>query len=204
MVEQRADDLRPIRGPEGFEHRHAAPVPIVGQQRREPLVADAQESAILEVRLGHPPAAREIGERAIGQDLLHRPAGALEARAGFDRGLHPSGGRQGERLEDRRPEPRDPERCAALERPHEPRADQHRLHEIVGVPGLEGGVLAVVGEAQELGRAPLTRQLAQAAHGGGGEHRARGRPADLRQGHELAEIALEAAVEARPTVGGRS
>ena len=45
-----------------------------------------------------------------------------------------------------------------LERPHQRAAQQHHLDEVVHVPGLQGGVLAVVGEAQQLARLGLDRR----------------------------------------------
>ena len=116
------------------------------------MVVDAQEPALLEVRLGDRQAGP--GPRApVLEEVDHRAPG-VPTRAAPDRLLHEQLGREAERPNTALPSCRTAAR-PALERPHERAAQQHHLDEVVHVPGLERGVLAVVGEAQQLARLGL-------------------------------------------------
>jgi len=119
------------------------------------MVVDAQEPALFEVRLGDPPGPGQILERPVLEEIDHGAPGVLVPRPAPDRLLHEQLGREAERAEHGAAELVEPQLASLLERPHERAAQQHHLDEVVHVPGLKCGVLAVVGEAQQLPRLGL-------------------------------------------------
>ena len=189
---------RAVRRRHRLELRDTEPSPAVGGELVEPVIVDAQQPALLEVRLRHPPGAAEVLQRQIVEQVDHRRPRPLEARPAVDRGLHPGGRRQRKRVEQGRPQTVEGEAAVRGQGPHQGAPELDHQHEVVEVPGLEGRVLAVVGEAQELADLAVDPGLAQPVDGGAGEDGGRRRAAGLRERHQLAEVALLPQLVARP------
>ena len=90
--------LTPFRRRPG-DGRRARPQRLVGRELGEAMVVDAQEPALLEVRLGNPPGPGQILERPVLEEIDHGAPGVLVPRAAPDRLLHEQLGREAERAE---------------------------------------------------------------------------------------------------------
>ena len=163
----------------------------VVEQVGQVLVVDLQQAGLLQVGLGHPPAPLQVAVEPVGQHVAQGPVGGAAGRSG-QLGLpgvglprqpqlveHPLGqlvvseaGRTGG---DRGPVQSGP---------------QHRhLHEVVEVGGLQRGVLAVVGERQQLAGLGAQRlRLPEAADGGQRHDGGGGGPAPGAQTGQPAEV----------------
>ena len=135
------------------------PLGVGGGEVVDSVVGQSQLAGLLQVGHRDAPAALEVGPQPIGDDVAQR-AGDLLARDGLVRGVLVFG----EVLADRHraprrraaPASRRPERLVGVRlvllagRPVQRRAHQADQHEVVEMAGLQAGVLAVVGERQEL------------------------------------------------------
>ncbi len=206
LLGQRPDRLEPVRAQRPDPDRQR-PAHLVQQHPQQPLplhrrqlaqaaglppgsvvddfvqggVVDAQQPGVFQVR----PVGHRLPQCPLG--LLPRQR-ALHRRR--DRVLLPG---QPERA-DHRPGQRvmaQPARPGRRRCPVQSAAHQPDLHEIVEVPGLQGGVLPVVGERQHL--AGLLGQILlppQGSNQAGGQHR-RGRAAAFRaEAGQLREVLL--------------
>ena len=161
VVEQLAIDRRPD-GMAGLPQRagRAGEQRVVRGEVVEAEVFHPDHPELLEVRVRVPPAASLIEPDAVGQHLPERALGLLQVEAaqrGFDQ---PFGADPRVRsVEAERALLGEAQRVAAeavragiVQRAEKPRADEAHEEEVVEVAGLERGVLAVVGEAEELSR----------------------------------------------------
>ena len=138
--------LAPLRRRLG-QNGGARPKAVGGGQLGKPVIADAQQAALLKVRLGNPPGPGKILERPVFEQVDHRPPGVLVAGAATDRLLHEQLGVEIERPKDSAAQLVEAQLSLGVERPNQGAAQQHDLDKVVHVSGLEGRVLTVVGEA---------------------------------------------------------
>ena len=137
------------------------------RQLVEERVLDGQQPGLLEVGRGHAPAALQVPVEAVAEHVAERLLGVLArledrvAVAGV--GLERQRDRLGHAL--REVVERESLDARVARRAEEPGAHHPDLDEVVEVPRLQRGVLAVVGEAQELagGRASGRRPPAGCA-----------------------------------------
>ena len=141
------------------------PLTLTGAQLIQRDVVDPEQPALLQVWGRDAPPAPQVLIDAIGQDLAQRAVGLcplLEPDRGIDRvQLH----RQVERLKDALGQNRvlKPTWSRTAHSAIDPRAQQADFDKVVEMPGLQGSILPVVGEAQQLSR--LTVQRIVAAQG---------------------------------------
>ncbi|MFO0651310.1 MAG: hypothetical protein U0326_34110 [Polyangiales bacterium] len=178
---------------------------LVATEGVERAVRDLEEPALLEVRRRDAPASPQVTVDVVCEDAAKRLLGVLALEVlhvGVDR-VDVEG--QVERVEH-------PLHEGVMTKPFSPRAansaedgraQKRDLDEVVEVPRLEGGVLAVVGEAQHLASTRLERRVAtKLPHGGERQHGGRGTSPFGPQRRELAEVralvcvVLNAAAEA--------
>ena len=161
VVQQLAIDLCPD-GMAGLPQRagRAGEQRVVRGEVVEAEVLHPDHAELFEVRVRVPPAASLIEPDAVGQHLPERALGLLQVEAA-QRGLdQPFGADPRVRsVEAERALLGEAQRVAAeavragiVQRAEKPRADEAHEEEVVEVAGLERGVLAVVGEAEELSR----------------------------------------------------
>ena len=147
-------------------------------------VLDGQQVELVEVRVVEAPSAAQVSQQAVTQDEAQRALGLLAGQAHELGGLQVLGERTGvgaveaECLEHGIGQMLLVEHATLLlQCGHECRAEGEQEDEVVEVPSLQGSVLPVVGEAQQLARVWLVRgrltQLEQLAHGAEGQHRRR-------------------------------
>ena len=119
----------------------------------EVLVVDAKQPGLFEVGGGHPPPRRQVAVQPVGEDVAERLVDvflrAVRARRGSGRSRPCAGPSAllygaGQVLEGRGPAPPLPPP------PHKGLSAAGRLDEVVEMPRLQRGVLAVVGEIEEL------------------------------------------------------
>ena len=159
LVEQHVHELRAgLRFRAGQRLAERGPLGVVGGELVDSVVGQSQLAGLLQVGHRDAPAALEIGPQPIGDDVAQR-AGDLLARDGFVRGVLVFGEVlqiAAERRDDARPQRLIGERLVGVSlvllagRPVQRRAHQADQHEVVEMAGLQAGVLAVVGEGQEL------------------------------------------------------
>ncbi len=164
-------------------------------------VGDLEQTALLEVGGGDPPASTKVDVEVVAQHVAQHLLGVgagVELQLGVDGEVVEGQGQGGEDgvgdlvvLESV---------GAGLGRGLvERRPQQADLHKVVEVSGLERGVLAVVGEAQQL--AGLGRQRGvgpQAAHGREAEHGGGGAAAFGAKRGQLGEVGLALATVGHP------
>ena len=140
---------------------------LLGQQAvgsAESLVLEAEQAAVLQVGGGHPPAALQVAVEEVLERAAQGVLGALPGRAAHVRVRRVVVEARVHGVEHR---PRQvavaqPERLRSVACAMQCRSQQGDLHEVVEVACLQGGVLSVVGEAQEL--AGLGEQVPVALH----------------------------------------
>ena len=133
---------------------------VVRSELVEAEVLHPDHTELLEVRVRVPPAAPLIEPDAVGQHLPERALGLLQVEAaqrgleqpfGADLRIRPIEAERVLRGGAQRIAPK-PRRSRILQCAEEARADEAHEEEVVEMAGLERGVLAVVGEAEELAR----------------------------------------------------
>lgn len=201
VVEEHPGDPLPHGRGGGRQSPVGRPPLLLGPaQLVQDRVADLQEAALLQVGRGNPPAPPEVAVEPIPEHLAE---GLVRVGLPLEPGRRVAGvrlEREGEGVEhplgeDVVPQPVRP---GADGRRVERAPQQADLDEVVEVPGLEGGVLAVVGEAEDLLRPVVQAAGPQVPDGGQAEDR-RGRTPALRpQGRELAEVGQLAGVVRHP------
>jgi hypothetical protein len=152
-VEEGLEDLLPLVGGEGRERRAGAlPGGLVGDEVGEGLVADVEETALLEVREGDAPASLQVAVDAVAEDVAEGALGVGLREKPHVRVAGVGRERQAERLEDPLGQlvVLDSRGAGVDDGPVEPGAEDTDLDEVVEVARLEGRVLPVVGEAEEL------------------------------------------------------
>ena len=136
----------------------ALPVGVAGAELVERLILDVEQAALLEVWHRQPPASLHVEEDTVGENIAHGALRALlnvELGVGLGRVELEGRSRREARLKGveealRKVSILDAFGTGLRDGGVEAAADEGHLHEVVEVAGLEGGVLAVVGEAQEL------------------------------------------------------
>ena len=136
----------------------ALPVGVAGAELVERFVLDVEEATLLEVWHREPPASLHVEEHTVGENVTHGALRALldvELGVGLGRVKLESRSRREARFEGveeplRKVSILDAFGTGLRDGGVEAAADEGHLHEVVEVAGLEGGVLAVVGKAQEL------------------------------------------------------
>ena len=147
-------------------------------------VLNGQQVELVEVWVVEAPSAAQVSQQAVAQDEAQRALGLLASQAHELGCLQVLGERAGirtveaEGLENGIGQMLFVEHATLLlKRGHECRAEGEQEDEVVEVAGLQGGVLPVVSEAQQLAWIWLVRgrlaQLEQLTHGAEGQHRRR-------------------------------
>ena len=149
-VEDRVQDGFALLGI-GFAHqRHSLPAGIVRGELVQALVGDAEQASLFEVGLVDAPAAGEVFERSVLEQVDHRALALLVAGAARDRVLEEVARREFERIEDALAEFGEAERAVLADGLGERGTQQRDLHEVVEVPGLQRSILPVIGETERL------------------------------------------------------
>ena len=137
--------------------RESLPDSVVCRQFGEATVTDAKQTHLLQVGLDHPPAASQVFQCPVLQQVDHGPPALLIATSRSVRchwipeeilGLKFHG------IEHFRAEQREGNGTVPAQRLHDGSPELCHLHEVVQVTGLKGCVLAVIGEAKHLGFIP--------------------------------------------------
>ena len=145
---------------------------VVRGELVEAEILHPDHAELLEVRIRVPPAASLIEPDAVGQHLPERSLRLLQVEAaqrgleqpfGADLRIRPIEAERVLRGGAQRIAPK-PRRSRILQRAEEARADEAHEEEVVEVAGLERGVLAVVGEAEELSRVAVQPRPGGAVH----------------------------------------
>ena len=182
----------------------------VVEQVGQVLVVDLQQAGLLQVGLGHPPAPLQVAVQPVGQHVAQGPVDGAAGRSG-EVGLAGVGLPRQRQLVEHPPGQlvvgESGRACGA--RGSVQRGPQHRhLHEVVEVGGLQRGVLAVVGERQQLAGLGAQRpRLPEAPDGGQRHDGGGGGPAPGAQLGQPAEVGAPGvgvrhpAVEAEPERG---
>ena len=105
---------------------------------------DTQQSALFEVRLRYPPGPRQILQQAVFGEVDHCPHRLLMTRSAWHGLLHEILGRRIERAEHRVADAVMRELSRLVERPQQGTAQQDDEREVVQMPGLQRGVLAII------------------------------------------------------------
>ena len=192
MIEQRLRGVQPLFGRRARERRvRRGPLLLGRDELVERLVVDLEQARLLEVRRGDAPATLEVAVEAVADDVAQGGvAGALrgELRLGLAR---VELGWEGQLVGDLRGQVVVGETVTAgLGGGAVQRGAEHAdLDEVVEVAGLERGVLAVVGEGQQLPRDRIEGFLvAQRADRREREQTRGGAAAAGAEGAELAEV----------------
>lgn len=215
LVKERLDDLCAQRRV-GVPQRGVRGVPAVllAGHPVQVLVVDLQQARLLQVRHGDAPAALQIQVEPEGDHVAQR-AGRIAGQAGGEVGVtRVVAGCECEGVGDGRGQLLVVQAVLAgvQRRPVQRPAQLGDLHEVVEVARLEGGVLPVVDEGEELARLlvqSLLRHRLQRPHDGRRDERGRRRTALLVQRGQLGEVTAARLLVRHPAVqaeeeGGRN
>ncbi len=195
LIENRPNERLPPCYRQPGHARMKTPASPVGTHVFQSPIAHAKQADVLQVRLDDPPAAAEIfvepalcqvGERV--PDILRRAG--LRVQLGVAGDVPEA---ETARVNDLVRHCVEGQIALPLQRREKRRAKQGNMNEVVEVPGLERGVLAVVGEGEQLvtraGRAARVPQERR------GQHGCRAAPRLAGERGKLAELALAGRVE---------
>ncbi len=176
------------------------PLFLIGRALGERGVADAEEPKLFEVGVREAPPSAQIVVEPVAEHVAQRLPRPVRLRALGVWRARVVAGRQAQVVQHLVRQHVVHQRAARLvaQRREERPAQEQDHHEVVEVPGLKGGVLPVVGEAEQLAGGLRQRRVAEEVpHRRYGEDRGRARPPLGRQRAELRSLAADRAVEDR-------